>query len=166
MLIERDMSIFDSPRGSVLAHGCNTVGVWGAGIAKPFKERFPDTFKFYSLVCKSLPSANLLGKFYPYYEGGYYLGLCMTQVGFGPRGTGPHASLAAIESSLRSLLEYVAKLQNDETRTRDVDVYIPRIGCGYGGLRWEDVRPVIERLAAQYDKVTNIVVCVPKTQGE
>jgi O-acetyl-ADP-ribose deacetylase (regulator of RNase III) len=30
---------------------------------------------------------------------------------------------------------------------------MPRIGCGIGGLRWEDVRPLVERAARDVDIV-------------
>lgn len=46
-------SLFDAPNGSMLIHACNTKGVWGSGIAKEFKSRYPEAYKLYRLHCKT-----------------------------------------------------------------------------------------------------------------
>lgn len=43
----KKMSLFDAPEGSILVHACNSQGVWGSGIAKEFKERFPEDYLEY-----------------------------------------------------------------------------------------------------------------------
>ncbi len=45
------MSLFEAPEGSLLVHACNLQGVWGSGIAKEFKERYPRSFKEYEMEC-------------------------------------------------------------------------------------------------------------------
>ena len=45
------MSLFDAPEGSVLVHGCNAQGVWGSGIAAPFKAQYPRSWKEYNEYC-------------------------------------------------------------------------------------------------------------------
>ena len=52
MLQYRKGSLFDAPKGSILVHACNAQGVWGAGIAAEFKERFPESFKQYEKYCQ------------------------------------------------------------------------------------------------------------------
>lgn len=51
-LIHHRGSLFDAPPDALLAHAVNCKGVWGYGIAKQFKERFPDEFKAYQLLCQ------------------------------------------------------------------------------------------------------------------
>lgn len=46
------MSLFDAPEKAILLHGCNAQGVWGAGIAKAFREKYPRSFAEYNEYCK------------------------------------------------------------------------------------------------------------------
>lgn len=41
-----------APKGAYLAHACNCQGVWGSGIAKTFKDKFPDDYKEYKAWCQ------------------------------------------------------------------------------------------------------------------
>ena len=45
-------SLFDSP-AQTLVNTVNTVGVMGKGIAKAFKEKYPDMFREYKRLCDS-----------------------------------------------------------------------------------------------------------------
>lgn len=45
----------------VIAHGCNTVGAMGAGIAIQFRVRFPKMFREYQEVCLSTDQTTLEG---------------------------------------------------------------------------------------------------------
>lgn len=40
-----------APVGAYLAHACNCQGVWGSGIAKVFKDKFPDDYEEYKAYC-------------------------------------------------------------------------------------------------------------------
>lgn len=53
--------LFQAPRGSILIHACNTVGSWGAGIAKAFKSRYPEAFEVYRDHCKEHHPNDLIG---------------------------------------------------------------------------------------------------------
>lgn len=53
-------SLFNAPKGSILMHTCNTKGVWGAGIAKQFAERFPEAYEPNKKYC-SEEENGLLG---------------------------------------------------------------------------------------------------------
>lgn len=44
-------SLFEAPEDSILVHACNAKGVWGRGIAKEFKTRFPESFDEYFWLC-------------------------------------------------------------------------------------------------------------------
>ncbi|KAJ5488417.1 Appr-1-p processing [Penicillium expansum] len=43
--------LFDAPNGAALIHACNCQGVWGAGIARAFRERYPAAYKIYRNHC-------------------------------------------------------------------------------------------------------------------
>lgn len=51
MITYKKISLFDAPEGSILVHGCNGQGVWGSGIAKPFKEKYPRSWVEYNKYC-------------------------------------------------------------------------------------------------------------------
>ena len=48
------------------------------------------------------------------------------------------ANLDLIEKSCEQLRMYV-------TTTKPLPVYLPRVGCGNGKLKWEDVKPILEK---------------------
>ncbi|KAJ5493681.1 hypothetical protein N7463_009768 [Penicillium fimorum] len=43
--------MFDAPNGAALIHACNCQGVWGAGIARAFHERYPAAYEIYRNHC-------------------------------------------------------------------------------------------------------------------
>ena len=125
----------------------NCVGVSGAGLAKQFKKRFPEPQKAYEYVCK---------------KGELQLGGVMTVMVNGalvdakrcPEDVGDHgyifyfptkrhwrdrgSELSSIESGMRSLAEQIELL-----KIPSFTIAIPALGCGYGGLDWNVVEPVI-----------------------
>ncbi|CAG8013670.1 unnamed protein product [Penicillium nalgiovense] len=43
--------LFDSPNGAALIHACNCQGVWGSGIARAFRDRYPAAYEIYRNHC-------------------------------------------------------------------------------------------------------------------
>jgi O-acetyl-ADP-ribose deacetylase (regulator of RNase III) len=126
-------NVFDA---QALGHGCNCQGSMGAGIAKAFKERFPEMYEEYRARCKAKPRGFDLGDAW-LWKGKrppwvFNLG---TQEGYWRA----RASYEAIETALLHM-----KKQADAERISRIA--IPRIGVGYGGLSWRKVRAVIERV--------------------
>ena len=119
-----------------LVNTVNCVGIMGLGIALEFKKRYPDNFKFYAEACKREEVQP--GQMFVYDAEPPPL--------FGPRyiinfPTKRHwrseARMEYIESGLVSLVE-VIKAKNIRS------IAIPSLGCGLGGLDWEEVKPRIE----------------------
>ncbi|KAJ6137112.1 Appr-1-p processing [Penicillium samsonianum] len=55
--------LFDAPNGAALIHACNCQGVWGAGIARAFRERYPAAYKIYRnhcLIYQGHPVTNII----------------------------------------------------------------------------------------------------------
>ncbi len=117
------------------AHGCNCKGVMGAGIALRFKKDYPEMFDEYRRRCKAKPRQFNLGDAFLWKEKDkpsvFNLG---TQ-----ESPGRHATYQAIEESFINMIGQ-AEMEGIES------IAIPRIGSGYGGLQWEKVREVIEKV--------------------
>ena len=122
--------IFSSP-AQVLVNTVNTVGVMGKGVALEFKKRYPAMFKSYERVCdeKQLEIGKLL-----LWKGPEKWVLMFP--------TKKHwrspSKLEYIEAGLQKFADtYVEK--------GIASIAFPRLGCGNGGLDWEEVRPLMER---------------------
>ena len=128
---------------AVIAHGCNCFHIAGAGIAAQIRAKYPEAY-LADLKTKKGDS-NKLGEICAAYtraDGDCIMVVnCFTQ--FRP---GREANLAAIKSSLEKMREHVL----DEFKYFP-KVGIPRIGCGIGGLLWQDVGPVVEDVFSDHD---------------
>jgi O-acetyl-ADP-ribose deacetylase (regulator of RNase III) len=131
-------------KSEALVNTVNTVGVMGKGIALQFKKAFPEVFRKYAKDCKE--GAVQLGRMHVVDVGG---------VTSGPRWiinfpTKAHwkskSRLSDIEEGLEDLIRVVRELGIQS-------IAIPPLGCGYGGLNWSQVLPVIESAFASVPEV-------------
>jgi len=123
-------SIFTSP-AQVLVNTVNTMGVMGKGLAKEFRQIFPEMFAVYQDECRR--GAIEIGTLQLYRT--------------------PHKWILNFPTKRHfrypSRLEYVeAGLQLFSSRFVEdglTSVAFPQLGCGTGGLDWErQVRPLME----------------------
>ena len=108
----------------------NTVGVMGKGIASAFKSRYPAMFKQYRKLCQE----------HKFHVGQLWLWKAPDQwvLNFPTKKHWRNPSkLSYIEAGLRKLV--------DQYELRGIrEIAFPRLGCGHGGLDWNDVRPMME----------------------
>jgi O-acetyl-ADP-ribose deacetylase (regulator of RNase III) len=116
----------------------------GKGIALQFRQAYPQMYRAYQSACQ---------------KGEVWLGRVHV-FGLGSVGTGPRwiinfptkghwrckSRLVDIESGLADLVVTVAAL-------RIQSIALPRLGCGYGGLGWKEVRPLIEQAFKEMPEV-------------
>lgn len=118
----------------IIAHGCNVRGVMGAGIAAQVARRWPFVLKYYEDTCRV--GTFLPGAVQPVDPGDplgpEYVVNMATQIN-----PGPDARLHLIALAFGNLAEWMA--YNGHHR-----VAIPKIGCGIGGLAWDDVERTID----------------------
>ncbi len=124
-------NIFESP-AQVLVNTVNTVGVMGKGIAKQFKDIYPEMFRQYQIYCER----NLLdiGKLWIYKTPHKWILNFPTK-----KHWRAPSRVEYIESGLQKFVEtYVDK---------DIhSISFPLLGCGNGGLDWEsEVKPLMEK---------------------
>lgn len=124
-------NIFESP-AQVLVNTVNTVGVMGKGIAKQFKDIYPEMFRQYQTYCER----NLLdiGKLWIYKTPHKWILNFPTK-----KHWRAPSKVEYIELGLQKFVEtYV---------DRDIhSISFPLLGCGNGGLDWEtEVKPLMEK---------------------
>jgi O-acetyl-ADP-ribose deacetylase (regulator of RNase III) len=113
-----------------LVNAVNTVGVMGKGLALQFKQAYPSAYEEYRLACEA--DRVKLGTMHVVDVGGKLIVNFPTKRHWRAR-----SKLADIEAGLEDLVRVLSQ--------RHVgSVAIPALGCGLGGLDWDDVRPLIE----------------------
>ena len=129
-------NLFDSD-AEALVNTVNTTGVMGKGIALEFKKRFPDNYAFYREKCEQ--GQVQIGKMLVFptrsLQPQYIINFPTKQHWRGK---------SKIEYIQRGLEDLVRVVQEHGIRS----IALPPLGCGHGGLRWEQVRPLIEQAFA------------------
>jgi O-acetyl-ADP-ribose deacetylase (regulator of RNase III) len=122
-----------------IAHGCNAQGVMGSGVALLIKDKYPKAYEDYKQFVR--PRNHMLGSYVPslQHDGKIILNL-ITQEFYGRDGR----VYASTEHIRNSLVEFVCD------NMPLVEVAIPKIGCGLGGLKWPNVEKVLLSLEEDY----------------
>jgi len=127
-------NIFES-NAQVLVNTVNTVGVMGKGLAKEFKRLYPEMFKQYQKFCEE--GQLTVGKLQLYKTPNKWI------LNFPTKANWRHPSkLEYIEQGLQKFVDNYARLGI-------TSIAFPMLGCGNGGLSWEDeVKPLMEKYLA------------------
>ena len=135
-----------------LVNTVNCVGVMGRGIALQFKKLFPKNFKRYKAVCDKKELQP--GKMFIYdlnllHNPRYVINFPTKRHWKGK------SRMEDIEAGLQTLVA--------EVRKRNIhSIAIPPLGCGLGGLRWEDVR---DRIEEAFQDLTDVQVLLYEPKG-
>lgn len=122
-------------KADALVNTVNCVGVMGRGIALQFKKVFPEVFKAYEAACKRgqvEPGKVLVHDLTRFEQPHYVINLPTKRHWKGK------SRMEDIDAGLDALVAEVRRLGLES-------VAVPPLGCGLGGLDWEQVRPRIER---------------------
>ena len=131
-----------------LVNTVNTVGVMGKGIALQFKKAFPALEGPYKRACQS--GELRPGKVHVYELAG------MLQhpryiINFPTKRDWKHPSrLSDVREGLSDLVKVIGELQIES-------IAVPPLGCGNGGLDWNDVYPMIEEALGGLNNVRVLV---------
>jgi O-acetyl-ADP-ribose deacetylase (regulator of RNase III) len=149
--LNKDITTVD--RG-IIAHGCNTQGVMGSGVAKFLRDKYPSIFPRYAEICaefKDNPEHLLGDVVFEVIGEGLVVANCFTQHLYGRNGK--FATADAIRDSLAVTYGVAGILE--------LPVYLPKIGAGRGGLDWDtEVEPIVRELSELAQDSINTYVCV------
>ncbi len=124
----------------IIIHGCNAKGVMGSGVAKALRARFPDIFDSY---VSALLGGYTLGDPVIVHTKTKIIGNLITQEAYGYDNK-QYASVDAIRTALYEFV-YIIKYQYQIEPIPAIAS--PKIGCGRGGLSWEnEVKKIYEEL--------------------
>lgn len=142
MLEVRNEDILNQTRG-LIVHGTNCSGGFGSGIAGQILKRFPIVRAYFGNVPHGEESLGIL-QIVPITDD-LYIANAFTQHKFGGDGK-RYASPEAVYKALEKAFKWTSMM--------DLPLLLPKIGCGLGGLSWEDdVQPIYEELAHKYPDV-------------
>ncbi len=136
-----------------LVNSVNCVGVMGRGIALQFKNAWPENFKSYAAACRR--GEVKPGKMFVFETG--YLTNPRYIINFPTkRHWRGKSRIQDIEAGLRALAE--------EIKHRGIrSIALPPLGCGLGGLNWNEVHGLIEQILGGLTDVKIIVFEPGKT---
>ncbi len=130
MIIYVESDLFSSP-AKTLVNPVNTVGVMGKGLAKGFKDIYPNMFLEYQTMCET--GAFDIGKLYLYKTSNKWILNFPTK-----KNWRQPSKIEYIEAGLETFVN----IYSSEVIT---DIAFPKIGCGHGELDWDSqVKPVFE----------------------
>ena len=122
--------LFQSP-AQVLVNAVNTVGAMGKGIALKFKRKYPEMFTQYQAMCQQGEFG--IGQLWLYKSPQKWVLNFPTK-----RDWRDKSRIEYVETGLTQFV----KTYEAESIT---SISFPRLGCGLGGLNWEnEVRPLME----------------------
>lgn len=116
-----------------LVNTVNCVGVMGRGIALQFRKAYPANYKVYQAACsrKDVQPGKILA-----FETGLLTGPRWILNFPTKRHWKGNSLMADIDAGLVDLVDVIK-------RNRIKSIAIPPLGCGLGGLKWEEVKPRI-----------------------
>ncbi len=126
-----DGKFFASP-AQVFVNTVNTVGVMGKGVAKVFKDIYPDMFKIYQKLCDSHELG--IGKLQLYRSSNKWI------LNFPTKKDWRHPSkVEYVEAGLKTFVDSYVDMGINS-------IGFPALGCGNGGLDFEkQVKPLMEK---------------------
>jgi O-acetyl-ADP-ribose deacetylase (regulator of RNase III) len=133
-LIEKEGDLFTT-EAPAIGHGVNVKGVMGAGIARQFADRYPAMKLAYVRLCQNY--LLLPGEVFAWYSDQEERMIFNLTTQEQP---GKDARLLWLIASVSKAL-----MLCEETDMETLA--LPQIGCGIGGLKWDEVKAALKILA-------------------
>jgi ADP-ribose 1''-phosphate phosphatase len=145
MLRTVKMDLFDAPRGSVLVHACNAMGVWGSGIAAEFRKRFPKGDALYRNYCLTNKPPDILGSTLMTNEENYLIANLITSSGYGRNVDKEDEILVHTALAISDLVECLSQYLDD-----GILVYSNKFNSGLFNVPWHKTEYILEKYVKRY----------------
>lgn len=144
-------SLLDAPE-KILAHGCNSLGVMGAGVALAIKEKYEFAYKTYMMIHElgGLKLGVAVWSGNPDYK---QVVNCIIQDNVG-NGDKQYVNYDALRLCLEDINVHCKEFKEEF-------VAMPKIGCGLAGGDWKVVSKIIEE---SFQDVTPVVYVLDKKE--
>lgn len=146
-MIEYQQGDLLNANAEALINTVNCVGIMGRGVALQFRKAFPANYQAYKAVCdrKELQPGKMLVYDLNRFENPRYVINFPTK-----RHWKGKSRIADIQAGLAALVEEIKQRQIQS-------IALPPLGCGLGGLNWNEVKPLIEKAFEQLPGVRVLV---------
>ena len=145
-VLERQADLFTAPKGTVLLHSCNTLGRWGAGIAKVLKTKYPHAYDANVAYCQqdgpTLGTALLVPRAD---DQGHFVGCLFTSAGVGRRKSPQTAILKHTKAAMGDLLGQIAEW-NASHEEKVERLWMCKINSGLFKVPWAKSKAVLEKI--------------------
>jgi O-acetyl-ADP-ribose deacetylase (regulator of RNase III) len=135
--IIENIDIFSSNKQTITIP-VNTVGVMGKGLALQFKQRYPEGYEYYKILCKH--KIIDIGKLAIYKHNAIKWFLLF-----------PTKRHYAEKSKIEYIEAGLIWIVNNYKKEGINSLAVPALGTGAGGLRWEDVYPLLIKYLSKLD---------------
>lgn len=133
-----------------LVNTVNTVGIMGKGIALAFKKAFPDNYKIYRKLCedKQFNIGDLLVTNTDQTRPKFIVNFPTKKHWRG------RSKIEFIEIGMKELVKVINEKQIKS-------IAIPPLGCGNGGLNWNEVKSIMLKELESVDEGVEIIIYEP-----
>ena len=166
MISHQNISLFDAPKDSILIHACNSQGVWGSGIAKEFKARYPHAFTDYEVNCRHWnkergTACGMAFMSQAHIEEPHWVGWIVTSHNYGPLKDPKEVVKINTTLALEELCKKIYRAHpKDQWET--IDVYSNKFNSGLFGVPWEESELILSTILRDFKRI-NWIVCDPGT---
>lgn len=131
----------------IYAHGCNTKGVMGSGVALQVKRMFPFAYNAYMLQYNT--DSLHLGRLVSGQEGDVIILNMITQATYGRDKSIVYVSYDAVEECVRHINIGCGKIKQRSV----VEVVMPKVGAGLANGDWDIIEKIIEEGSTNFQPV-------------
>jgi len=134
----------------IIAHGVNCQHAMGSGVAGAIRKKWPIVYEKFMEAPKGKTMLGTVDLIAVTDDDTLFVANCYTQQFYG-YGGGRYADPEAVRKAMQTTFRLADSLT--------LPLYMPKIGCGLGGLDWEaDVLPIINYQTETYPRV-EVFIC-------